>query len=148
MMGSFAFRSPIVNSGSLLIFMPILPARDFKQKEPSFRRAPVGFLIGILSYGIHVRGLGALGAFRSFEAHFLALGEGFEAVAFDLREVHKQICPVLALNKAEAFLIGEPFDCSFWQVNSSSHHSRGRSTRSTAKRTISQALQTKLTPAF
>ncbi len=67
----------------------------------------------------YVRSLGTLRALSGFESHFLALREGFETISLDLRKVHEEIVAVLLLNKAETFLIGEPFDCSFWQGNSS-----------------------------
>jgi hypothetical protein len=77
----------------------------------------------------HVRSLRSLWTLGSLKAHPLALGKGLETIALDLREVHEQIVSALLLDKAEAFLIGEPFDCSFWQVASSSHQSRGKSTQ-------------------
>jgi hypothetical protein len=74
-----------------------------------------------LFYGLHVCGLGALRALSGFKRHLLTFSEGFETIVLNLRKMHKQIVPALLLDKAEAFLIGEPFDCSFWQVRSSSH---------------------------
>lgn len=68
---------------------------------------------------MHVRGLRTLGPFGRLEADSLTFGERLEALRLDLREVYKQVTAVLLLDKAVAFLIGEPFDCSFWQGCSS-----------------------------
>ena len=51
-------------------------------------------------------------AISDSELDFLAIGQGFEAVALDGAKMDKDIRAILALNKAETLGLVKPFNCA------------------------------------
>src|SRR5579859_3546000 len=64
----------------------------------------------------HVLRLRALRVLDDLEFHRLALGQRFESVTLDGREVHEHIRSTFLLDKPEALLVIEPFYCSTCHV--------------------------------
>src|SRR5206468_10577932 len=65
--------------------------------------------------GLHVRGLGALGALDDFERHALAFGQRLVALHRDRGKVDEHVVATLTLDEAVALLVREPLHGALWQ---------------------------------
>jgi hypothetical protein len=63
---------------------------------------------------LHVLSLQALRALGDVELHALALLQALEASRLDCRKMHKNIFAILTADKAIAFGVIEPLDCSLF----------------------------------